>query len=122
MSRLSILATIILLSSSRTVWSYEIPIYQMAMASFPFTWICLIPLSATRVLSFFTTSITRWVSYSKHELLTFREHLGSLLMGSVLHTILVFCADPFLCLFVSCVPNVGRGYALSILYCPFGLF
>ena len=39
MVRLSILATIIILSSSRTVWSYAIPIYQMTMDSSPFTWI-----------------------------------------------------------------------------------
>ena len=70
LARLSILATIILLSSSRTVWSYEIHIYQMAMDSFPFTWIFS---SSIRDKSFIVLDHIN----NKQELLTFCEHLGS---------------------------------------------
>jgi len=61
------------------------------------------------------------VSYTRQELITIREYLGSVPVfgGFVLLTFLVFCVVLcFVCLHVlSCVFNVTSVSGLSILYC-----
>jgi hypothetical protein len=67
-----------------------------------------------------TIWVTRLVSYNRQELLTLREHLGSLrlLMGSVLLPIsdFVFCFSLSVC----GVLNIASVSGLSILDCLFG--
>ena len=89
----------------------EISIFQRPIYIFPYTQIFIFPLSPTRLLPDLTARITRRVYCKKLELLTLREHLGSLLV--------LFLLGSMLCLLCLCpLSDVFCVSGMSILDCP----